>query len=364
MKRVLIYFLVLLSLTSCHRKKKKIPPPVFPVTISEVVQKDSPIYIDTIGHVDPIVTVNVVSRVKGEITNVYFTEGQTVKEGDLLFAIDPRTFQATLDKEVATLAATTSRYQFAREKVLRYSGLTEEDFYSQVNFDSLTTDMKTFEAVMQQNQADIDDAKINLDYCWIYSPLNGRTGILQVDRGNVLKADESQTLVVINQMKPIYVTFSVPERDLVRIRKYAKKNDLTTIAAFEDFHKDAFTGKLQMIDNQVNEKTGMVDIRSIFENEDEGLWPHQFVRTRLILYVMKDALVIPYQAINMTMEGPQVFVVKQDQTVDMRKVELGERENGDVIILKGLQKGEKIVTEGLQNLFPNAHVSIKGTYTE
>lgn len=354
-----ISFILLLG---CSKKEEKKPLPVYPVQAATAEKKDMPIYIETIGLVDPIVTVNVVSRVMGEITGVYFTEGAYIKEGDLLFTIDPRTFQATLDKAKAALKENIANLAFARDKVERYAVLTEEEYFSQVNFDNLTTNADIYEAVVQQNQADIDDAAVNLEYCWIYSPLCGRTGILQIDKGNVLKGDESQTLVTINQMQPIYVSYTIPERDLPKVQKYARKNpELKTLVAYQKFSEDVYEGKLEMIDNQVNTSTGMVKLRSIYDNHEEELWPGEFVRVRLLLYIQKDAIVVPFQAIELTAEGTFVYVIKKDETVEMRKVVLGQREDENIIIEKGVNEGEMLVTNGQVNLVNGSKISVVQT---
>lgn len=348
-----------LLFTSCGKKEKKKPEYRTPVNAVKSIKKDTPIFIETIGHVEPIVTVNVISRVKGEITGVFFEEGQYVKEKDLLFTIDPRTFQADLEKSRGTLEENLANLAFAKDKVERFAKLTEEDYFSQVDFDQLITNAAALSGVVKQNKASVLEAEVNLNYCWINSSLEGRTGILQIDKGNVLKGDESQTLVTINQMKPIYVTFSIPERELGRVRKYMHKNGaLETRVAHDNFETIIAKGSLELLNNEVDIKTGMIKLRSVFKNDTEELWPNEFVRTRLILYTHANAVIIPYQAVDITTKGKYVYVVKEDQTIDMRKVVLGQRNLGNVIVLKGLKEGEIVVTEGMQNLFGGAKVKV------
>jgi membrane fusion protein, multidrug efflux system len=354
-KKALI--LCVLLLFSCE-KKSSTQAPEIPVKVTSVIKKDAPLYVDTIGHVEPIITVNIVSRVRGELTGVYFKEGDWIKKGDLLFTIDPRDHQATLDKANAVKEETLARLKFAEEKLVRYSGLTKEEYFSQIDYDQFKTDAATLSATVKENQADIDYAAINLDYCWLYSPLEGRTGILQITLGNMLKDDESQTLVTVNQMKPIYVTFSVPERELPHIRKYHTQKPLETRVSFESLSQNFITGSLEMLDNEVDTKTGMVKLRATFTNDKEELWPGQFVRTRLILTIAKDSLLIPTQAVDITVNGKFVYVLKEDGTVDMRPVTLGQQQDDNIIVLNGLKEGETIVTEGLFNLFPGAKVKI------
>lgn len=352
-----VVFLSLL-LFACSEKKPTPPPPPIPVKTIDVVKKEAPLYIDAIGHVEPMISVNIVSRVKGELTGVYFKEGETVKKGDLLFTVDPRDYQTSLDKAKAGLEQNLASLRFAQEKVTRYTNLTKEEYFSQIDFDQFKTDTETLQAAAKQNKADIDYAELQLSYCWIYSPLDGRTGILQIDQGNMLKEDESQTLVTVNQMAPIYTTLSIPEKELPRLWQYKSEGKFEVRASYGDF-THYFTGYLEMVDNTVDMKTGMVKLRAVFANTHEELWPGQFVRTRVILTVLKDSIVIPYAAIDMTSKGIYVYVVKKDKTVEMRAVKLGQREEEEVIILEGLSEGETIVTEGLFNLYPGAAIEVK-----
>lgn len=352
-------FLLMLLLMGCASKEVKQKEPSFPVDVAIVQQKTVPFFLETIGHVEPIITVDISSRVQGEITNVYFTEGDYVKEGDLLFTIDPRSFQAEVKKNEGLLEEDVVNLKLAQEKVERYRLLAQEEYFSQLDYDSLLTNENALKASIKQAEADLENSKVNLSYCWIYSPLEGRTGIIQVDQGNMVTGNDRENLVTINQMKPIYVTFSFPEKDLARIRSFAKNDSLVTHATFTDFSKDFFTGKLRMIDNMVEAETGMVKLRALFDNEKENLWPKQFCRIRLILDQIKDALVVPYDAIVITSTGDYVFVVKEDNTVDFRPIELGHRIDKEIVITKGLKPGEKVVIEGQINLFASAKVEIR-----
>lgn len=354
--RAIILILSLLCLSCSHKKES--PPPKVSVRAVQVEKKDVPLYLDAVGHVDPLLKVNITSRVKGELIGVYFNQGDYVKENDLLFTIDPRSYQANYDAAQGALDASFSKLKIAREKVERFSSLTKAEYFSQLDFDQLNADVETLQAQYNENKAILDNASINLDYCWIYSPLEGRTGILQLDPGNLVKDDETQVLVSINQMKPIFVTFSIPERELPKIQYYLDQNDIETIVYFEEPAKTC-TGYIEMIDNMVDKNTGMVKIRSLFANNDEALWPGEFVRTRLILTTLKNCLIIPYEAIDITTKGTFVYVIKDDNTVDLREVKLGPRENDHVVVASGLEEGEKIVTEGQLNLAPGTSVVIR-----
>ncbi len=351
----------LLLLFSCSKKPVTPPPPSYPVRIAEAVTKEAPIFIESLGHVDPITAIEIRSRIEGELTGVYFTQGQEVKKGDLLFTIDPRPYQANLKQAEAALEENMAVLALAEEKVKLYMILAKDEYYSQIDYETLQSNSAASAAQVKQNQAQVDSALINLDYCWIYAPIDGMTGILQVDFGNLVGAAGSQPsepLVLLNQMAPIFVTFSIPEFQLPKIQQADRNKTLKVVAAYEDFTKEVFDGKLFMIDNSVDPATGMIKLRGIFENNKRELWPGQFIRTRLVLSTIKDAVLIPYTAIQLTQNGPVVFIVKEDNTVEQRSVKLGQREDDNVIILNGVRDGEKVAIEGQLNLYTGVHVYV------
>lgn len=353
--------LLILLLASCHHKKPAPKAaPTYSVLACIAKSKAAPIYIEALGHVDSITAINIKSRIEGELTGVYFVQGQDVKKGDLLFTIDPKPYQAALKEAQAALEQNMANYALAAEKVKRYRTLVNDEYYSQIDYETLQTNMASTSALVEQSKAQVDSAKINLDYCWIYAPIDGMMGILQVDYGNLV-ANNGSTLANLSQMSPIYVTFSVPEFQLPRIQKSMRSGEtLKVLAAYEDFKEEVFEGKLFMIDNSVNSDTGMISLRAVFSNEKKELWPGQFIRTRLVLDTIKDAVVIPYTAVQLTQQGPVVFVIKEDGTVEQRKVALGQREDENVIISQGLKPEEKLVLEGQLNLYNGAKVAIKG----
>lgn len=342
--------LVILLLIGCHSKITAPPNPSYPVTVTEAVAKPIDLFIEALGHVESITSIAIRSRIEGELTGIYFQQGQEVKKGDLLFTIDPKPYEAALKEARGTLDQTLANLALAKEKVTRYRTLASDEYYSQIDYETLQSNYAALLAQVEQNQGALDSAAIHLDYCWIYAPIDGKTGILQIDYGNLVKADGSTPLVTLNQMAPIFVTFSIPEFQLQKVRRYQKKNDLRIEAAFDNFEKGSFHGKLYMIDNEVDEQTGMIKIRALFENRARDLWPGQFIRTRLILTTIPKATVIPYSALQLTSAGPIVFVVKNDMTVSQRKVQLGQRQGAEIAIVKGVEPGEKVVLEGQINL--------------
>jgi len=353
----LILLLLLCFSAACSKK----PPPAkrsYPVNVGTVQMKTAPLYIEALGHVEPIISVQVRSRIEGELMDVYFVEGQEVKRDDLMFTIDPRPYEASLKNAQGALDRALAELALSEEKVKRYAQLTRDEYYSQIDYETLQSSYAANLAAVQQAQADVDSAALNLEYCWIYAPIDGLTGILQIDKGNLVSADGPQQLITLNQMAPIYVTFSIPEMQLSIVRKANAKSALKVLAAFESFQEECFEGTLQMFDNMVDSKTGMINLRATYENDDRSLWPGQFVRIRLITGQMQNAILIPYTAIQLTQAGPVVYVLKADNTVEIRNLELGQREDENIIVLKGLQGNETIVIEGQMNLFNGASVYV------
>lgn len=356
----LAFCILALFACGCAKKKAPPPPPSFPVQLTTVQQKDMPIFIETLGHVDPIISVDIRSRIEGNLTGVFFQQGQEVKRDDLLFTIDPKPYEAALKQAQATLDQNRATLSLAQEKVKRYQALARDEFYSQMDYETLQVDYASNVALVTQAEAQVDSALINLDYCWIYAPVDGMMGILRVDYGNLVGNDQQQELVTLNQMAPIYVTFSVPEIRLPEIQKYRRLSTLKTLVAYEDFKGEVFEGTLEIVNNEVDPHTGMIQLRSIFENQCRELWPGQFVRTRVILYTEKNAIVIPFTCVQMTLSGPIVFVVRDDMTVEPRLVKLGQREDESVIVLEGLKDKETIVMEGQLNLSAGVRVYQSG----
>ena len=360
MRKTLIVLLsISLLLAGCH-KKKKIITHKFPIKSAIAKEKKVPIFLENIGHVKPLIKIDVRSRVEGELVKVHFKEGDEVQKGQLLFTIDPRNFVSDLNHATGVLDENIAKLKLAKEKVKRYGPLYKEDYISQLNFDTLLTNVEVYKALIEQNTADVEKAKTNLEYCYIYSPVEGKTSIYKIDEGNLITKDSKDALVTINQLKPTYVEFSIPEKYLTTIKKYTSENDLKVRVAFDSFEKSYIEGDLSLLNNEINTSTGMIKFRSNFENEDKRLWPGQFVKTRLILKMEPKAIIIPYQAIQMTSFGPEVFVVGNGNRVEVRKVILSQREDSNVIIEKGISVGEKVVIKGQINLVNGSYVFESG----
>ena len=329
-------------------------PVMVAVAVQEAVAKE----LREIGTVEPYSTVSVKAKVGGELTEVHFREGQEVKKGDPLFTIDPRPFKADLDRAEANLASDVAKLKQAEDEEKRWGYMFKEGIGSQERYDQAHADASALRAAVEGDQAAVRTAKLNLDYCTIASPIDGRTGNLVLQRGNLVKADADSPLVVINQIKPIYVSFSVAEKDLPEIRERMASGTLEATATTPGLDKPE-RGDLTFIDNQVDKTTGTIQLKATFKNEDLRLWPGQFANVMLKLGEQLKAILVPSQAVEAGQEGQYVYVVGPNMTVEMRNVVPGETVDGKTVIERGLKPGEQVVTDGQLRLVPGAKVKIK-----
>jgi membrane fusion protein, multidrug efflux system len=332
-------------------------PTAAPVKVNIALKKDVPVVLKAIGTVEPHNTVSVRARVAGEITRIAFKEGQDVSQGDLLFTIDPRPYQAVLEGALADLDRDNARLKSAKEDVRRYSELVKKDYVTSQAYDQTIANADALKATVASDRAAVQSARVNLDYCTVRSPITGRTGNFLVKLGNVIKA-EDQPAVTINQIMPINVSFSVPEEYLADIRHYAADGTLDVEAAFPDPKEPNFKGELSFINNTVDGSTGTILLKATFPNPDKALWPGQFVNVILRLVAGRSAVVVPSQAVQRGQQGEYVFVVKADMSVESRAVQLGQRIDGETVIRKGIEAGERVVTDGQLRLFPGAKVAL------
>jgi multidrug efflux system membrane fusion protein len=344
----------------CSEKKPPPPPPV-PVVAATVAQKDVPVQLKTIGNVEAYATVAVKARVGGEIKQVNFKEGQDVKAGALLFVIDPRPLEAALRDAQARLARDKALAKKAETDAVRYSELVQKEFVSREQYDQAQATAESLTATVAADEAAVENARVQLSYCFITSPLNGRTGNLKADQGNLIKADADTSMVVINQIQPIYVSFSVPEQFLPEIKKYmaAEKIPVKAVISKDDKQEELEEGVLTFVNNTVDTTTGTILCKATYDNRDKRLWPGLFVNVVMTFTTEKGAVAVPSQAIQTGQEGQFVFVVKPDLTVEARPVEVGRTFNGEVVVKKGLEAGERVVTDGQLRLVPGAKVEVK-----
>jgi len=352
----------LVSLTSCSPKNTEsqavTPNIAVPVAIASVVQKTVPVEIRAIGNVEAYSAVSAKPQMAGEVEQAYFKEGQDVKKGDLLFTLDSRPYQAALHQLEANLARDQAQLENARAQAERYTRLFQEGIVSKEQYDSFRTSADALAAAALADKAAIERAKIDLDYCSIRSPMDGRTGSLLVHPGNIVKANET-ILVVINQITPIYVSFSVPEQDLAEIKQRMAAGSLPVEALIPDGELHPVPGTLTFVDNAVDNTTGTIRLKGTYANTEGRLWPGQFVNVVLKLTSRPNAIVVPSQAVQTGQSGPYVFVIKPDLTAESRPVTAGSTVGGETVIEKGLQPGETVVTDGQLRLAPGTKVEVK-----
>jgi multidrug efflux system membrane fusion protein len=329
-----------------------------PVTVAKATVKSVPVQVEVIGNVEAYSNVSVRTQIAGEIERAYFTQGQDVKKGQMLFTLDRRPFQATLSQLEANLARDQAQLANARAQAERNEKLFQAGIISKDQYDTFRTTAQAQEATVRADQAAIESAQVNLSYCSIYSPIDGRTGIFQVYPGNIAKVNDT-VLVVINQVRPIYVTFAVPEQYLAEVKEFQARGPLAVEAHIPNDPRAPALGQLIFIDNAVDTATGTIKMRATFPNPDNRLWPGQFVNVVMRLTLQPNATVVPSQSVQTGQVGKYLFVVKPDFTADLRPVVVGETVQGETVIEKGVAPGETVVTDGQLLLAPGSKVEIK-----
>jgi multidrug efflux system membrane fusion protein len=357
-----------------------------PVVVAKVVQKNVPIEVSAVGNVEAYSTINVIPQVGGQLTEVFFHEGDYVKKGAKLFLIDPRPLEAMvaqaeaniardtalLQQAQANLARDTANQKYAHDQADRYAKLFEQGIVSKdqgeqlaANADALSQSVQADKASIESakaqilaDQANISNIKLQLAYTTIYSPIDGRTGNLTVKAGNIVSPNTT-ILMTITEVEPIYVTFAVPEGRLADIRRYMAQGSLQVEARGQD-GSEADRGQLTFVDNNVDTTTGTIKLKGTFQNASHKLWPGEYVNVILRMSIQQNALVVPNQAVQTGQDGTYVYVVAEDRTVEMRPVKTGLRVDQDLVIDKGVQAGETIVTEGQLRLAPGSRVQMGG----
>ena len=355
MKRFLA--LTFVALSACHGQKVNPVDDRVPVTVATAQQKDVPVQIRAIGTVQPLQTVAVRALVGGELTRVWFREGDEVRRGATLFTIDPRPLQATLAQAQANLARDEAQLRNAESQRARYAELIKKDYVTHEEFDKISAGAEAARATVGADRAAVQNARLQLSYCNITAPLDGRTGALQVHAGNLVKANDTTPLVVINQVRPINVQFAIPERDLGRLR--ASGMGVPVAAIPQGGANATESGKLTFVDNSVDPTTGTITLKASFPNEDRALWPGQYVNVAVTLSDRPNAIVIPAQAVQNSQRGQYVYVVKSDNGVEMRPVAISQQVDQQVVLENGVAPGETVVTDGQLKLTPKSKVEIK-----
>jgi multidrug efflux system membrane fusion protein len=348
--------LVLITLTAACGGGKKAgggPLPV-PIRVGDVKRLSVPLEIAAIGHVEPYSTVSVKPRVGGEVREVGFREGDDVKAGALLFVIDPRPFEAALSEARANLARDRARLTEAEQTFKRYEDLIKKEYITQEQFDQARANKEALRATTQGDEAAVQTSQLNLDYCRITAPAPGRTGGLLVHAGNIVKANDDKPLVVINQVEPVHVSFAIPEKDFVEVKRRSAGARLPVVATPQGAKTE--TGEMTFLDNAVDPTTGTIMLKALFPNHDRALWPGQYVNVSLTLRVDEDSVVAPLDAILTGQSGTYVWAVKPDATVEIRAVAVRRNWGAWALITSGLAAGDRVVTDGQLRLAPGVKV--------
>ncbi len=334
-------------------------PPV-PVVAGKVEKKDLPIYINGLGNVVGYNTVTVRTRVDGQLDKVVFVEGQEVHVGDLLAQIDPKPFKATLEQAIAKKSQDEAQLANAKLDVDRYVTLLEQKAVTTQKVDTQKALVAQLDATVKADDAAIESARVQLAYTTINSPIEGRAGIRLVDQGNVVHAADSTGLVVITQLHPIFVVFTLPEQNLLAIQREMSKGRLSVVAVGRDNNSELGKGTLTVLDNQIDTTTGTIKLKATFPNDDLQLWPGQFVNVRLLLTTKKDGIVVPGSVIQRGPDSTFAFVIKEDESVEIRPIKVAQFEDGQALIEEGLKVGERVVVDGQYRLQPGSHVKLGG----
>jgi multidrug efflux system membrane fusion protein len=330
-----------------------------PVVVGKVERKVVPVGLDVIGAVEPIRTASVQSQVTGVLLKVHFQEGQEIKQNDLLFEIDPRSFQNALRQAEADLQKVRVQLETAQAEVVRYRGLSEQGMVSKEQYQSIQDNERSLRAALASSAAAVENDRLQLEYCSIRAPISGRTGSLGAHEGDLVRAsDATVSLVVINQMSPIYVTFSVPQQYLAAISRYRAAGSISVAARPPGEIEAPETGELTFIDNAIDPTTGTLKLKASFPNDDRRLWPGQFANIRMTL-TSPSVLVVPAAAVQNDQTGQHVFVVKPDQTAELRVVTIERSTETDAVVSHGLNEGETVVVDGQLRVLPGKPVAVR-----
>ena len=359
---VLGLFILIIFTAGCSQKQPTAKAAVA-VTVGKVTTKSMPINLDSVGNVAAYNSVTILPQVTGQVANIHFQQGQNVKAGDLLITINPAPFQQQLAQAEALLAHDRAQASFNRVTANRYTDLYQQGAVAKQDNDQMATASQTQDATVSQDEAAVENARINLSHCYITSPIDGRTGAFLANLGALATANQTQ-MVVVNQLEPIFVQFTIPEKDLARVMAAQKKNSIPVTANIADQGLSVTDGALTFIDNTVDISSGVIQMKAQFPNTTGQLWPGEFVRVILKLGEEPNAIVVPNAAVVEGQKGKYVFVVKDDMTVEARTV-TEDRVIGDLaVISKGLANDETVVTDGQINLAPGSKIIIKESNTQ
>lgn len=365
--KICIPLFLIITLSLCNScSPKKVVKEVKPVSVKmeKVESKTVPYYISTVGHIEPYQSVNILSQVDGQLIETYFENGADINKGDLLYLIDQRPYLAALEKAEGELKQNLANRDYDERTAERNSQLVLDEYISKNDYDRLVSTVIADNGLVEQSQGDVEQAKINLGFTTIYSPLEARAGFSVIKNGSIVIKAAENSLVTLNQISPIYASFFINDKDLPKLQRYQKKNGtLKTVITVDDPDVPAYEGNLTFINNKVDLATGMINLKATLLNEDKTLWPSQYIKVQLILDMIEDAVIVSEKAIQESSKGHFVYVIKGNQTVEIRYITVGQKEDDNkVVIEKGLKEGEKIVTEGQFNLKNGAKTQVIETH--
>jgi membrane fusion protein, multidrug efflux system len=356
LQRALLIAAALLAAASCSKRQASagFERPPAPVTVVAAVQRDVPVYLDEVGKCVAREVVSVQPQVSGRIMELHFVDGGDVRKGAMLFTIDPRPFQAQLDMAEANLAQAKAAYEFAKVQLQRGEMLVQTKAIAQQEYDQRKNAVDVGQAQVQQGEAAVENAKLNLAYCFVRSQIDGRAGRRLVDVGNVVTANAT-TLLTIQRLDPIYADFTVTENDLTIVQRSMRQGTLKTEVRLPDEPDKPVTGDLTFLDNAVQDGSGTVNLRATVPNPQHRLWPGRFVKVRLVLTTLPNAVLVPASAPQLSAKGSFVYVVKADSTAELRPVKTGQRQ-GDLVVVDGVKAGERVVVNGQIGVTPGGKV--------
>jgi multidrug efflux system membrane fusion protein len=358
---VLPLFVLQMTASGCNRANpqaagSQMPPPL--VSVAKAQAQDVPVYLDEIGKSYAFESVTVTPQVGGRITERQFQDGADLAKGQLLFVIDPRPYQAQLDSAKGALAQAKAALELAKVEFARSSELFNSKVTAKQDYDTKRSTVEADQAQVESAEGALETAQLNLEYCYIHSPIEGRAGARLVDVGNVVQSNTT-ALLLIQRLDPIYADFTITERDLPNVQKEMTRGTLKTFVRLpSDPDEHARGGKLTFLDNTVQNGTGTVVLRATISNPDHHFWPGQFVNVRLVLATQKGAVLIPNQATQISQNGPFVYVVKSDNTADLRLVTLGQRQGDNIVVSQGVAPGENVIVAGQMTVAPNSEVRV------
>ena len=335
--------------------------PPAPVVVASVEQRDIPVQIHAIGNVEAYQTVQIRSQVNGQIQKIFFKEGEDVRAGQPLFQLDKRPFQADLEKAIGQMKHDQAQAENSGIQADRYSGLEKQGIVSHEQAEQLRAQAKADASAVEADRAAADAARVQLQYTDIIAPINARAGALMINLGNLVKANDTPYLLQLNQVTPIYVTFSVPETNLDRVRWRFSSGQLKVLAYPKGQSENPAEGRLTFIDNGVDTTTGMVKLKGTFQNKDRRLWPGEFVDVALVLSTQRNAIVVPTKAIQTGQQGEYVYVIRADSTAESRPVKTAGAYQNLTLISDGLKAGERVIVNGQLRVAPNTKVMVQGT---